>query len=64
LKADGSNFREWANHVTCKIFQAGGRTYLESTTRSDGWDFDKDLTMAAYIQDKMDPSLLMYVEIS
>jgi hypothetical protein len=64
LKADGSNFREWANHVTCKIFQAGGRIYLESTTRSDRWDLDKDLTMAAYIEDKVDPSLLMYVEIS
>ena len=64
LKTDGSNRREWENHVRCKIVKVGGRMYLDSVTRWDSYELEKDLAMATYVQERVSASLPMYVEIS
>ena len=64
LKVDGSNLREWENHVRCKIIKAGGRAYLVSQQLWDAYDLEKDLAMATYVQERVSAPLLMYVELS
>jgi len=61
---DGSNLREWENHIHCKIIKAGGRAYLVSQQHWDAYDFEKDLAMATYVQERASTQLLMYVELS